>query len=181
MTNCIICAIIYLLFTEGEWCNGNTWVSKTFVEGSSPSSPAERESLETLMLQGFSCIYTLLSARKRCTIIHLILHHFPYLFSTFFLKLPSITLKELSGNARRRANSWRRSVAMTAFTPATRHFTFGLSAFRTFPAKKRAPPFLMMPRRLIQIERLHCVFFQRVDHVDVDSVRDLRRAMPQQF
>ena len=25
---------------EGAWCNGNTWVSKTFVEGSSPSAPA---------------------------------------------------------------------------------------------------------------------------------------------
>ena len=25
-----------------EWCNGNTWVSKTFVEGSSPSSPANK-------------------------------------------------------------------------------------------------------------------------------------------
>ena len=26
----------------GAWCNGNTWVSKTFVEGSSPSAPARR-------------------------------------------------------------------------------------------------------------------------------------------
>ena len=26
----------------GAWCNGNTWVSKTFVEGSSPSAPAIR-------------------------------------------------------------------------------------------------------------------------------------------
>lgn len=25
----------------GAWCNGNTWVSKTFVEGSSPSAPAK--------------------------------------------------------------------------------------------------------------------------------------------
>ena len=25
---------------EGAWCNGNTWVSKTFVEGSNPSAPA---------------------------------------------------------------------------------------------------------------------------------------------
>lgn len=24
----------------GAWCNGNTWVSKTFVEGSNPSAPA---------------------------------------------------------------------------------------------------------------------------------------------
>ena len=30
----------------GEWCNGNTWVSKTFVEGSNPSSPASVESRE---------------------------------------------------------------------------------------------------------------------------------------
>ena len=28
------------LNSEGAWCNGNTWVSKTFVEGSSPSAPA---------------------------------------------------------------------------------------------------------------------------------------------
>ena len=27
----------------GAWCNGNTWVSKTFVEGSSPSAPATPE------------------------------------------------------------------------------------------------------------------------------------------
>ena len=26
----------------GAWCNGNTWVSKTFVEGSNPSAPAEK-------------------------------------------------------------------------------------------------------------------------------------------
>ena len=26
---------------EGAWCNGNTWVSKTFVEGSNPSAPAQ--------------------------------------------------------------------------------------------------------------------------------------------
>ena len=26
----------------GAWCNGNTWVSKTFVEGSSPSAPAKQ-------------------------------------------------------------------------------------------------------------------------------------------
>ena len=28
------------LKSEGAWCNGNTWVSKTFVEGSNPSAPA---------------------------------------------------------------------------------------------------------------------------------------------
>ena len=28
------------LNSEVAWCNGNTWVSKTFVEGSSPSAPA---------------------------------------------------------------------------------------------------------------------------------------------
>ena len=27
----------------GVWCNGNTWVSKTFVEGSSPSAPAKQK------------------------------------------------------------------------------------------------------------------------------------------
>ena len=27
----------------GAWCNGNTWVSKTFVEGSNPSAPAKRK------------------------------------------------------------------------------------------------------------------------------------------
>ena len=30
-------------FVLGEWCNGNTWVSKTFVEGSNPSSPAKKK------------------------------------------------------------------------------------------------------------------------------------------
>ena len=30
----------------GAWCNGNTWVSKTFVEGSSPSAPANGTSFE---------------------------------------------------------------------------------------------------------------------------------------
>lgn len=34
----------------GAWCNGNTWVSKTFVEGSSPSAPAK--SLENESSQG---------------------------------------------------------------------------------------------------------------------------------
>ena len=36
----------------GAWCNGNTWVSKTFVEGSSPSAPAT-EPLKILCFQGF--------------------------------------------------------------------------------------------------------------------------------
>ena len=27
----------------GAWCNGNTWVSKTFVEGSNPSAPARKD------------------------------------------------------------------------------------------------------------------------------------------
>ena len=36
------CSIIFLVRSAnvGAWCNGNTWVSKTFVEGSSPSAPA---------------------------------------------------------------------------------------------------------------------------------------------
>ena len=34
--------IIFLVPHKGAWCNGNTWVSKTFVEGSSPSAPAKR-------------------------------------------------------------------------------------------------------------------------------------------
>ena len=38
--------------TLGAWCNGNTWVSKTFVEGSNPSAPAKSESLETVEFQG---------------------------------------------------------------------------------------------------------------------------------
>ena len=38
----------------GAWCNGNTWVSKTFVEGSNPSAPAKQRSLVTVELQGFS-------------------------------------------------------------------------------------------------------------------------------
>ena len=34
-------AILLLVRNVGAWCNGNTWVSKTFVEGSSPSAPAK--------------------------------------------------------------------------------------------------------------------------------------------
>ena len=35
------CVIIISVRKDiGAWCNGNTWVSKTFVEGSSPSAPA---------------------------------------------------------------------------------------------------------------------------------------------
>ncbi len=37
------CVIICPL--RREWCNGNTWVSKTFVEGSNPSSPAKAKIL----------------------------------------------------------------------------------------------------------------------------------------
>ena len=37
----------------GAWCNGNTWVSKTFVEGSSPSAPANGKPLKTLRFRGF--------------------------------------------------------------------------------------------------------------------------------
>ena len=43
-----------MLPAVGQWCNGNTWVSKTFVEGSSPSCPARRLSLEAVALQGSS-------------------------------------------------------------------------------------------------------------------------------
>ena len=38
----------------GAWCNGNTWVSKTFVEGSNPSAPAKSKSLEAVEFQGSS-------------------------------------------------------------------------------------------------------------------------------
>ena len=34
------------MFGLGVWCNGNTWVSKTFVLGSSPSAPATGTSFE---------------------------------------------------------------------------------------------------------------------------------------
>ena len=38
----------------GAWCNGNTWVSKTFVEGSSPSAPANL--LRLLPEEIFHCL-----------------------------------------------------------------------------------------------------------------------------
>ena len=41
----------------GAWCNGNTWVSKTFVEGSNPSAPAKSKSLETVEFQGSSHVF----------------------------------------------------------------------------------------------------------------------------
>ena len=40
--------MIHPLFAKGEWCNGNTWVSKTFVEGSNPSSPAKQKARESV-------------------------------------------------------------------------------------------------------------------------------------
>ena len=40
----------------GEWCNGNTWVSKTFVEGSNPSSPASRKALNISVSGLFLCL-----------------------------------------------------------------------------------------------------------------------------
>lgn len=40
----------------GAWCNGNTWVSKTFVEGSNPSAPADAQTLQDQRLQGFSLL-----------------------------------------------------------------------------------------------------------------------------
>ena len=41
LTECVkTCIINFVRKNVGAWCNGNTWVSKTFVEGSSPSAPA---------------------------------------------------------------------------------------------------------------------------------------------
>ena len=41
LTNALFADIIFIVRENiGVWCNGNTWVSKTFVEGSSPSAPA---------------------------------------------------------------------------------------------------------------------------------------------
>ena len=36
----VSCIMNFVRENIGAWCNGNTWVSKTFVEGSSPSAPA---------------------------------------------------------------------------------------------------------------------------------------------
>ena len=52
MTNLESPRIILPVAGTGAWCNGNTWVSKTFVEGSNPSAPAAKESLETVAFQG---------------------------------------------------------------------------------------------------------------------------------
>lgn len=54
----------------GAWCNGNTWVSKTFVEGSSPSAPAKQalkflvSRLVLLLLDIFSRAIGNLSQRR---------------------------------------------------------------------------------------------------------------------
>ena len=45
----------------GAWCNGNTWVSKTFVEGSNPSAPAQRESPADSASAGFFCSSVLIA------------------------------------------------------------------------------------------------------------------------
>ena len=37
----------------GAWCNGNTWVSKTFVEGSNPSAPARSKNPVEAKSTGF--------------------------------------------------------------------------------------------------------------------------------
>ena len=41
LTNLSSIRIMQSVATKGAWCNGNTWVSKTFVEGSNPSAPAK--------------------------------------------------------------------------------------------------------------------------------------------
>ena len=38
----------------GAWCNGNTWVSKTFVEGSNPSAPASVRALKPLSFKALT-------------------------------------------------------------------------------------------------------------------------------
>ena len=45
----------------GAWCNGNTWVSKTFVEGSSPSAPAK----QALKFFSFKACFLLLAILPR--------------------------------------------------------------------------------------------------------------------
>ena len=53
----------------GEWCNGNTWVSKTFVEGSNPSSPACTGNPGSICFRDFSVPFT-----SRCSSVNKI-HH----------------------------------------------------------------------------------------------------------
>ena len=48
------------MFHAGAWCNGNTWVSKTFVEGSSPSAPASDGESEHVLSEKESCFRILL-------------------------------------------------------------------------------------------------------------------------
>ena len=45
--------IISLVADLGAWCNGNTWVSKTFVEGSNPSAPADKQNPADIKPAGF--------------------------------------------------------------------------------------------------------------------------------
>ena len=92
LTKSAACAIIHPLFIKGEWCNGNTWVSKTFVEGSNPSSPAEQRSLENFDFQGFSCVFLFLMCRIDVMIFArycIVFSNFQQLFSQIILKSPS--------------------------------------------------------------------------------------------
>ena len=73
----------------GAWCNGNTWVSKTFVEGSNPSAPASVKSLEALISKGFRLSWQK-SGNTRCDKLLLKIDEFFYLFRTF---LPKLSLK----------------------------------------------------------------------------------------
>ena len=66
----------------GAWCNGNTWVSKTFVEGSNPSAPAQRETLQLQRLQG-SFVHPC-SSHSRWLGVYLFIH-------------PALHMKEMSG------------------------------------------------------------------------------------
>ena len=65
LTRTWVCGIIVSVDGPvGAWCNGNTWVSKTFVEGSNPSAPANSKSLKTRCFRGF-----LLAQKQRLTTI----------------------------------------------------------------------------------------------------------------
>ena len=67
LTNALRINIITSVVAGGAWCNGNTWVSKTFVEGSNPSAPASKESLKLLRFKDFRLIIliTTLSSQPR--------------------------------------------------------------------------------------------------------------------
>ena len=105
LTNIFGLSIMRVLSCEGQWCNGNTWVSKTFVEGSSPSCPAWQKSLESVDSQGSSGFWRPFRFSQILQIV-LDFHRFsPTFFMFFWRNSPQIALKKKNFTLRNTTNS----------------------------------------------------------------------------